>query len=633
MKSKFLLLFAQGKKIGVYSLCVVVAGSLMANYLAEAGELPSELRKGKSPQFEGYYYDVYEFKIDSSTGGSSSVAVVSDEFDAFLMLIDPEGDVSTNHDYTTQPVDSSFGDAGLPLAGSSTGRWLAISTTLKPGAQGKYTFRHDGVTGIRRGNRAQVDLATVERAFMERGVLSSTERREEERVAKVESLTEQLSLGSYRNQLKGQLALAISDQGDSYEASRLRLDELELRERVLQNALADVNKLPESEGLVRELVEKELAGLWVNADRVAMAATGSLAKREGFNAALEALNRLDNTAAELERAQESLLSANGAEELLTARAEITRILEELSILSTKVAEKLLDSRIVVRMRFGGFRSPLDRVARIPTSLRLNFTPPTPGGTSSSLPPGVAGDAPLPPWVLEQVLPTPLDHAAGTNDVADTVRLLSDDIDVSVWLTGLLPWPPPTPSSQAVIGREYFEAVQQGNTLGTINGILVDQLVNAGYRGSRYFGVPHGFAIVTRLEQTDGNGAPLNSEDRWSSDVQYLNAADFSIKGYLRLLLTSPPGYFRVIAFVVSNQPFSSSGVRERLETLERWTQKGLNTLPSLVSKLPYTEEYQVTALIYEFEKVAGPDQPVVHIPGRLTAGQHLGLMQFAEHLL
>jgi hypothetical protein len=592
----------RGNKMRVLILCLVIA-NFLGGHLVQAGDLASAIEQEVSAQFQGYYYEVYEFKQNGSADGF--IAVLSDAFDAYLILIDPAGDISTNdqHEAPIELPGSRSSDAALLVGRNSAGRWLAIATTYSADAEGDYTLRHEGVTDLHRVDRAKIDVKQVERAFGERGVLSDAEhqrRAEEARVAEIEALVEQLSLRSYRGELQRELHAAIARQTDSYARSRRRIDELEQREKALQDALVDTNMLVNSKALIREVLEKELKSVRSRAESEAANAVESLGKREAFAAALEALDRLDNVAMKLQRAEASLLNAKTAEEVAVAQAERRRLQEERAALSAEVAEKLLDSKIVVPwLRFGGFRTYWERLAEYHSHQPAAF-----------LRLGMLGAFP---------------------DLALSGRSVPPEIDTSVWFPSLLPWPPPNASALAVIGPEFFRSLREGRTLGDINEILIEALVKAGYHGSRYFGVPHGFAIVTRLEQTDRHGAPLDGEARWLAKIQPIKS--FSLAGYLRALLTSPPGYFRVITLVVSNEPFSSSGDRMRLNILERWSQSGLNVLPLKVRELPYTEDYRVTVLVYEFEKNAERDQPEVHIPGRLSPVKHLEHTRFIAYLL
>ncbi|MCP4395742.1 MAG: hypothetical protein GY801_00315 [bacterium] len=616
-----------GKKMRVLILCLVIA-NFLGGRLVQADDLASSINQEVSTQFQGYYYEVYEFKRNGSVDGF--VAVLSSAFDAYLILIDPAGDISTNDDHNPriELPGSRPSDAALLVDVNLAGRWLAIATTYHPGEEGDYTLRHEGVTDLHRVDRAQIDVKQVEKAFGERGVWSDAERlrreekarverlrREEEaRVAKIEALVEQLSLRSYRREIKRELDEAITRQTDSYAHSRHRIDELEQREKALQDALVDADRLTtNSKALIRELLERELEPVQRNAEDAAANAVESLGKREAFAAALEALDRLDNVAMELQRAEASLLSAKTSEEVAVAQVESGRLREKRAALSAEIAEKLLDSKIVIRLRFGGFRTYRELWAIRMVEQNSGFSRRITRISGFSL--GFASHG----WPLMSV--------------ARSLQGLENppEINAAVWLHNLLPWPPPDASTRAVIRPEFFEDFQEGRFLGDIDGILIEALVKAGYHGSSYLGVPNGFAIVTRLEQTDRHGVPLGDEARWSAKIQPIKS--FSIVNFLRALLTSPPGYFRVITLVISDEPFSSSGIRMQLDTLEHWSRMGLNFPPPEIRELSYTEDYRVTALVYEFEKKTEHDQPEVHIPGELSVAKHLEHTRFAAYLL
>jgi hypothetical protein len=206
----------------------------------------------------------------------------------------------------------------------------------------------------------------------------------------------------------------------------------------------------------------------------------------------------------------------------------------------------------------------------------------------------------------------------------------DADDPAAALPELFPWPPPDASARGRIDRRLFGDVQP-ETLGEVADALAAALADAGYSGPGYLGVPSGFAIVTRIEQTDGEGQPLAGDARWSTGIAAVKS--FSILGYLRALLTAEPGYFRVLVLVVTDARFAESGVRGRLETLERWSRQGLNALVPAVRDMPYTTTHEITALVYEFEKPSRDADPEVKVPGRNPAPGHLGHTRFAGFIL
>jgi hypothetical protein len=193
----------------------------------------------------------------------------------------------------------------------------------------------------------------------------------------------------------------------------------------------------------------------------------------------------------------------------------------------------------------------------------------------------------------------------------------EEVNTGIWLPALLPWPPPDPSSQVVLPRRLLAAP----TLGDLDDQLTANLSSVGYSGSTYWGVPGGFALVTPIEQTNANGAPLDGRKRWCVSVAWMKS--FSLSEYLKALFTAPPGYFRVLVFITSTEPFAPSGARMTLETIERWSGGGLNVLPEKIRGQPLTKRHRITVLVYEFIKRKKSDHPTTSVPGRVRARDHL----------
>ena len=192
----------------------------------------------------------------------------------------------------------------------------------------------------------------------------------------------------------------------------------------------------------------------------------------------------------------------------------------------------------------------------------------------------------------------------------------------VWLPEFFPWPPPEASSRVVLdGNVASDWVEDVRTLGEVDDTLNQALSTAGYSGPSYFGVKKGFALVTQLEQTDRDGVPLDGVARWSTGIVAMKR--FALVEYIRALLTAPKGYYRVLAFIVTSEPFAKPGPRGRFETVERWSREGHTHLPAAVRAMRFSEDHRVTVLVYEFLKAEENDQPMTSVPGRLTAREHL----------
>jgi len=171
-----------------------------------------------------------------------------------------------------------------------------------------------------------------------------------------------------------------------------------------------------------------------------------------------------------------------------------------------------------------------------------------------------------------------------------------------------PWPPPETSAKMNLPDEFFRTSQEGLVLlRDVDNRLSGALRSAGYFEKSYHAVPRGFALVARLEQINPDGTPKSGTDRWAVDVGPLRKIDLSLDSYLRALFTSNPGFFRVIVFVVTPDPFSESKVVVSVSEAKAWLHTGLNRLPDYIGRQKYTRQYGCSALIYEFEKERGKD--------------------------
>lgn len=161
-------------------------------------------------------------------------------------------------------------------------------------------------------------------------------------------------------------------------------------------------------------------------------------------------------------------------------------------------------------------------------------------------------------------------------------------------------------------------------LGFVNDRLRNALDEAGYVESTYYRIPKGFALITRLEQIELNGHSKPLPARWSSQPSRISPFDLAV--YIRALFTADPGYYRVIAILVTGQSFAQSGRRLGYEETVGLSLGGGNALPSETAEMPYLPPVQCTALIYEFERPRGttsnPDGWLL-VPSRLDALTHL----------
>lgn len=202
-----------------------------------------------------------------------------------------------------------------------------------------------------------------------------------------------------------------------------------------------------------------------------------------------------------------------------------------------------------------------------------------------------------------------------------------------------PWPPPQPSGLQVLSTSLLatalkvadasKLAASGKTLRDLNRALTDALDQVDYTDRSYFTVPGGYALVTRLESIEPDGTPKAGSERWA--LESPGAASFSLSDYLARLFSAKPGLYRVIVFVITQQPFKATGKPPTAEEAKIWLSSGYNVLPPQVAGLPYTDEVACTALIYEFEKAPAGNAQIKR-PGRIPAQQHLQRNRFISAL-
>lgn len=183
-----------------------------------------------------------------------------------------------------------------------------------------------------------------------------------------------------------------------------------------------------------------------------------------------------------------------------------------------------------------------------------------------------------------------------------------------------PWPPEAPSSLVSLSELYDFSVGGGASLFDVSESLRVALRESGYLEKRYYAAPGGFVMVTRLEQTDEQGTPLPDGKRYllPDDV-----GDFSFAAYIRNLFFAPEGYYRFIAFVVTDRAYTTSDSALAEDSALARLRGGSVELLSVFRDMPFSNHHRVDALIYEFRLAAqnAAVEPVT--PGRLPPETHL----------
>ena len=182
-----------------------------------------------------------------------------------------------------------------------------------------------------------------------------------------------------------------------------------------------------------------------------------------------------------------------------------------------------------------------------------------------------------------------------------------------------PWPPPQLYQRQNLS-EHLNA--NARSLGEVSARLDQALQANGYEQRSYFQTPNGFALVTQLEQFNTkDGAPKTGANRWKD---YPVQENFEgVWDYLKSLVCSTPGNFRIFVFVVTDQPYGQSTYRVGKAEAVGWLSSGLNRLPLNISQMPLNNQHYLDVLVYEFEAPQSNWVCQQKWPGVLSCQTHL----------
>ncbi len=193
-----------------------------------------------------------------------------------------------------------------------------------------------------------------------------------------------------------------------------------------------------------------------------------------------------------------------------------------------------------------------------------------------------------------------------------------------------PWPPPKASAKYVLPTSEFS---NARNLEDVNQKLSRALDSNGYDDKSYFSAPsiegNGFVLVTRLEQINEDATSKDKDQRWVSGMK---SANFSWADYFRSIVLTKKGYFRVIAFVVTDLAFGQSSEMADKATALSWLNTGTNKLPESLGQVSYTSKYVVTALIYEYEQDENSDIAKLELPSKYTGKVHLEVSKILKEI-
>ena len=268
---------------------------------AAEGVVKGELTT-KSPAFQGYRYSVFRFEAPQA---DATIAMRSNAFDSFLLLVDPEGRLLQNDDHSLSVDKLGTGDAGLNLPGNVNGTWTLVATTLSPNSTGAFDIYTEGLPSPVSPDSTMLEREILARAFTSRGVEDS----EAVRQSKIAAIAEQLSLASYRDELTQRLRKEIERRESGRAEAQTWLSEQEAREAELSEALKSSETLTSSRDVIRSIVERELETKRAELESSAATSLTDIFKIEANTAALDDLTELNTLAGRLAGLDEALLQS------------------------------------------------------------------------------------------------------------------------------------------------------------------------------------------------------------------------------------------------------------------------------------------------------------------------------------
>ena len=181
-----------------------------------------------------------------------------------------------------------------------------------------------------------------------------------------------------------------------------------------------------------------------------------------------------------------------------------------------------------------------------------------------------------------------------------------------------PFPAPRWSADADLD-DYFQNLK---TMADADKKIRKALDAAGFYSRKYFQIPEGFALVTRMEQFNPDGTSKSSENRWKT--RPVRNETFSITSYFASFFTTEPGYFRVFVFLVTDEVITSDK-KNKVSRKEatNWLNEGACRLPDAIGSQKFGKHTGVTALVYEFHVPESTREPVFAQPSELPGMTHL----------
>ena len=192
-----------------------------------------------------------------------------------------------------------------------------------------------------------------------------------------------------------------------------------------------------------------------------------------------------------------------------------------------------------------------------------------------------------------------------------------EIPLSVRGREPFPWPPPEPSGVFELPHR-----QGSRKVDDLVKLIQANFKSAGYPYSTMFPLPGGgAAIVSPVEQTDAKGNPLAGYFRFSTKLRPVGRSD-DFGEYLNALISGRQGNWRVIVFVITDQPLPVGQPATAPEVSSFGVSGNLSLAPPQLQK-QLSAEHRVWGLVYEISARENGSGPIVVLPGRISGEEHI----------
>lgn len=185
-----------------------------------------------------------------------------------------------------------------------------------------------------------------------------------------------------------------------------------------------------------------------------------------------------------------------------------------------------------------------------------------------------------------------------------------------------PWPPPRASTRMTLPESAFDRTAM-RTLKQAAETIETALRGAGFGDWGYFSLPEeedGFGLVTRIEQINDGGKPLEGAARWLMRP-YAAATMTPLQSLTSI--RRPTGRYRVFMFVLSaKDTVDNPTAQATMPLAQEWNRLGQPRLGQKIAALPMTDRHAMTVRVYEFEQ-ADKIPAVFEASSRWTAVEHL----------